>query len=134
MLVLIEFMAAVLFVFFVVVVFFICNRWLKKKSLSRDDDLYNLKDAKNEVNIFGVETDPIAEKILINPRCMRRRVTVVVLCVCPSVCLSVCLPVCLSVCLSACLSVINLAATYLIYTCIIRLSMLISTYALCGFR
>ena len=70
MLVLIEFKVAALFVVvvFFVVVFFICNRWLKKKSLSRDDDLYNLKDAKYEVSILGIyiyiETDPIAVKIL----------------------------------------------------------------------
>ena len=47
------------------VAFFICNHWLKKKSPSQDDDLHNLKDVISEVSILGIETDPIAVKILI---------------------------------------------------------------------
>ena len=47
---------------------------------------------------------PFMADVLVNPRRMRRRVTVVVLCVCVSVCLSVCL------------SVTTKSAAYLIFT------------------
>ena len=52
---------------FFVAAFFACNHWPNKKSLSHtndpDHDARNLRDAKSEVGILCLETDPIAVKV-----------------------------------------------------------------------